>query len=127
MRAFFVVDYEYKPEAENPYVANVELWIQADSERLPKGCINPRVSLMGEKLTPTWGERRVYEDTNVVYRVKKVVLESDLNWELLYMRVENILKLSTYVLDTVFNDNLNKERQTPGGILREVFDEDVPF
>jgi hypothetical protein len=128
MHVFFTVDYEYKPESDNCYIATVELWIQADSEeRLPKGCINPRVSLMGEKLTPTWGERRIHEDNNLVYRVGKMILASDLNWELLYMRVENLLKISTYVLDKVYKDNLLRERETPGGIVREIFNDDVPY
>jgi hypothetical protein len=128
MREFFDVDYSYHPESENQYIAVVELWIQADDEeKLPRCYINPRVSLMGEKLTPTWGERRVYGDTGLVYRVGKMVLATELNWELLYMRVDNLLRISTYILSKVRNDNLLQEQNTPAGILREVFEEERPF
>jgi hypothetical protein len=128
MREFFEVDFRYDPESIERYVASVELWIQAnDKDELPKCYISPQTTLMGEKLTYVWGTRRVDEDTGLVYRVGRVVLTTNLNWELLYMMVDSLLKVSTYILSRVRNENLLQERDTPGGFLRELFEEDVPL
>jgi len=128
MSDFFEVAFTYDPEAVNRYVATVELWIQANNkDELPKYYISPQTSLMEEKLTYVWGTRRVDEETGLVYRVGRVVLTTNLNWELLYMMVDNLLKVSTYILSRVRNDNLLQEKNTPGGFLRELFEEDVPL
>ena len=126
MREFFTVEYEYRPESDNCYVAVVKLWIKANQNGwLPKCYVNSRVSLFGEKLNPDWGSQMTWE--NDVYRVGEVTLTSDLDWEVVQVRVENFLRVSTYILSKVTKNNLEKQRSTPGNFTREIFEANEPY
>jgi hypothetical protein len=126
MREFFTVDYEYRPESDSPYTAIIKLWIKANQEGLlPKCYVNSRVTLFGEKLYPNWGAQMTWE--NDTYRVGEVTLTSDLDWEVVQVRVENFLRVSTYILSKVTKKNLNKERATPGSFTREIFEANEPY
>jgi hypothetical protein len=126
MREFFTVDYEYRPESDNCYVAVVKLWIKANQNGwLPKCYVNSRVSLFGEKLNPDWGAQMTWE--NDTYRVGEVTLTSDLDWEVVQVRVENFLKVSTYILSKVTKKNLEKQSSTPGNFTREIFEANEPY
>jgi hypothetical protein len=58
---------------------------------------------------------------NSVYRVGEVTLTSDLDWEIVEVRVENFLKVSACILGKVTRKNLERERVIPGNFTREIF------
>jgi len=120
MHEFFTVEYDYRPESDNCYVAVVKLWIKADEDNLlPKCYVNSRITLFGEKLYPNWGSKMEWE--NSVYRVGEVTLTSDLDWEIVEVRVENFLKVSACILSKVTRKNLEKKSTTPSNFTREIF------
>jgi hypothetical protein len=126
MHEFFTVEYDYRSESDNCYVAVVRLWIKAnEDELLPECYVNSAVSLFGEKLIPNWGTKMTWEGE--VYRVGEVTLTSDLDWEVVQVRVENFLRVSTNILSKVTKKNTERRLSTPANFTREIFQANEPY